>query len=143
MKSIIYLTSAYLLLLQTQGSYPFEVDEYPCPPYHEETSGPLEKFLTHDGFSEQREKLGIDRTILDEISYLKAHEGCSPSEPQSPKSSDFLTTYYKSNEFYFSVNYYTLPAVEKVGENVYNFNLVDNSLIVYDSNFEVLIVLLL
>ena len=112
------------------------ISEYQCPPYHKETRVVLEEFLKSERFEDQRQKMGLRNVTLNEISYLKSHEGCLQSGSPGPRSEDFLTTFYKSDEYYFKVNYFRLPMVEKVGENVYNFDLRSHSLMVYDKNFK-------
>lgn len=137
--SYISIIMLFVATMSIVHKNPFETmatdNEYPCPPYHEETRMVLEEFLSSERFRDQREKMGLGNVAFEEISYLEKHEVCKPTDSPSPRSADFLTTYYKSEEFYFRVNYFRLPNAEKVG-NVYNFDNRSHSLMVYDKNFE-------
>ncbi len=139
MKVALFLLSVTIFNISSFDLIPknMNVDKLQsCPAYHEETRPILEEFLTNEKFQDERESIGLDSIEIEEVLYLEEStdkEACK--ELNFPrKTDDFLYTYYKSNHYYFIVNYFMRPTTKRKG-NTIDIDTRSHSVLVYDQNF--------
>lgn len=95
----------------------------PCPPIEEPAANTLNALFKAEGLSERRIELGLEQHSANEFTPLvneTDHSVCRELNKKSRSNPDhYLTTYYKSDDYYVIVNAIKPPVFSEDGEYIY------------------------